>query len=157
MKPDLFIFQFYGMYFWRHSSVLFNELQVLKIFSCYLLNVFWLYVLHLRKGFRWLSGKESACQCRGHGFYPWFGKTPHAMGQLSPCAATAQPAPQRPGNCDSSAPVPQLLKPTCPRNHALQQGRPLHREAGTPQLGSNPPCHNQRKACTTVKTQHSQK
>ena len=26
----------------------------------------------------WLSGKESACQCRRHGFDPWSGKIPHA-------------------------------------------------------------------------------
>ena len=25
---------------------------------------------------RWLSGKESACQCRRHGFDPWVGKSP---------------------------------------------------------------------------------
>ena len=25
---------------------------------------------------RWLSGKESACQCRSHGFGPWLGKIP---------------------------------------------------------------------------------
>ena len=25
---------------------------------------------------RWFSGKESACQCRRHGFYPWVGKIP---------------------------------------------------------------------------------
>ena len=24
----------------------------------------------------WLSGKESACQCRRHGFDPWVGKIP---------------------------------------------------------------------------------
>ena len=27
--------------------------------------------------------KNSTCQCRGHGFSPWCGKTPHAAGQLS--------------------------------------------------------------------------
>ena len=26
----------------------------------------------------WSSGKEFACQCRGHGFDPWSGKIPHA-------------------------------------------------------------------------------
>ena len=40
---------------------------------------------------RWLSGKESTCQCRRHGFNPWSGKTPLATEQLSPCAATADP------------------------------------------------------------------
>jgi len=31
----------------------------------------------------WLSGKESACQCRRHGFDPSSRKTPHAVEQLS--------------------------------------------------------------------------
>ena len=31
----------------------------------------------------WLSGKESACQCRRHRFDPWSGKIPCAIGQLS--------------------------------------------------------------------------
>ena len=39
----------------------------------------------------WLSGKESACLSRRHGFDLWPGKTPHAVGQLSPCAATTEP------------------------------------------------------------------
>ena len=38
------------------------------------------------------SGSESACQCRGHGFEPWSGKISHAAEQLSPCAATTEPA-----------------------------------------------------------------
>ena len=25
---------------------------------------------------RWLSGKESTCQCKSHGFYPWVRKIP---------------------------------------------------------------------------------
>ena len=39
----------------------------------------------------WLSGKVSACQCRKHGFNPWPGKIPHALGQLSPCTTTTEP------------------------------------------------------------------
>ena len=38
----------------------------------------------------WLSGKESACQCRGHRFDPWSGKIPHAVEQLHPCAKTIE-------------------------------------------------------------------
>ena len=30
----------------------------------------------------WLSGKESACQCRRHGFDPWYGRIPHVMEQI---------------------------------------------------------------------------
>ena len=32
----------------------------------------------------WLSGKESACRCRRHGFVSWSRKGPHAVEQLSP-------------------------------------------------------------------------
>ena len=32
----------------------------------------------------WHSGRESACQYRGHGFEPWSGKIPHAVEQLGP-------------------------------------------------------------------------
>ena len=39
----------------------------------------------------WLSGKESACQCRRHGFDPWSGKIPQAMEQRSPCTTTLEP------------------------------------------------------------------
>ena len=34
-------------------------------------------MLRVKKGLpSWLSGKESACQCRRHGFDPWVGKIP---------------------------------------------------------------------------------
>ena len=36
-------------------------------------------------GLSWLlSGKESACQCRGHRFDPSSGKMPHASGATRP-------------------------------------------------------------------------
>ena len=38
----------------------------------------------------WLSGKESACQCRRHRFDPWSRKSPHVSEQLSPCASTIE-------------------------------------------------------------------
>ena len=41
---------------------------------------------------RWLSGEESACQCRRHGFDPWSSETSHATGQPRPCAATPEAA-----------------------------------------------------------------
>ena len=40
---------------------------------------------------RWLSGKESTCQYRKLEFDPWFGRIPHALGQLSPCTTTTEP------------------------------------------------------------------
>ena len=39
----------------------------------------------------WPSRYKSTCQCRGHGLDPWSGKIPHAMGQLSQCAAITEP------------------------------------------------------------------
>ena len=48
--------------------------------------------LHWNEGISWwFSGWESACQCRGHGFDPWLGKIPYAMGQLSLSATTTMP------------------------------------------------------------------
>ena len=38
----------------------------------------------------WLSGRESAYQCRRRGFDPRSRKTPHAEEQLSLCAKTAE-------------------------------------------------------------------
>ena len=34
--------------------------------------------------------KKSVCQCKGHGFDPWAGKTPHATEQLSLCTKTIE-------------------------------------------------------------------
>ena len=36
------------------------------------------------------GGQELACQCRGHGFNHWSGKSPHAVGQLNPHATTTE-------------------------------------------------------------------
>ena len=38
-----------------------------------------------------LSGKDSACQSRRHGFDPWSGKIPYAEEQLSSYATTTEP------------------------------------------------------------------
>ena len=49
---------------------------------------------HLKSSGRlpwWLSGEETACQCRRHGFDPWDGKIPHASEQQNSCAATREP------------------------------------------------------------------
>ena len=42
----------------------------------------------------WLSGRESTCQCRRHGFDPWSRKIPHAAEQLGPGTTTIEPGPQ---------------------------------------------------------------
>ena len=44
------------------------------------------------QGLLWQSdSKRSARQCKEHGFDPWSGKIPHAAGQPSPRATTAEP------------------------------------------------------------------
>ena len=60
--------------------------------------------------------------CRGHGFYPWSGKIPRAVGQLSPRATATEP--EHPGDC------------------APQQEDPLWWEAHTPQIREAPARHN---------------
>ena len=43
-------------------------------------------------GFPWQhSGKECTCRCRKHGFDPWMGKAPHALGHLILCATGTEP------------------------------------------------------------------
>ena len=64
----------------------------------------------------WLSDKESDCQCRRHGFSPWFGKISHAMGQLGLCTTTAEPVLQ---NLGAAA-----AEPMYPRAHAPQEKPP---------------------------------
>ena len=79
----------------------------------------------------WLSSKESACQCRRHGFDPWSEKIPYAAEQPSPSATTTE----------------LVLEPMC-----LNKEKPVHcnqKVAATH--------HNDRKACTATNTQRSQK
>ena len=86
----------------------------------------------------WLSGKESTCQCRRHGFDPCSGKMPHASEQLSPRAT-----------------APEARAPWCPHSttrdtiarrslHPIVREQPLRPEA-------------REKAHAETKTQHSEK
>ena len=70
------------------------------------------------------SGWKSACQCRGHGFDPWFRKILHA-GEQNCCTATTEARTPRActlhkkSHCNDSSPhSPQLEKA------AVQQQRP---------------------------------
>ena len=71
----------------------------------------------------WSSGKESACQGRGHEFDPWSRKIPHATGQL---ASLPQPL-----SLSSRAHEPWLLKPSHLTASAPQQEKPSHWGAHT--------------------------
>ena len=78
---------------------------------------------------KWLSSKESACQCRRHRLNPWSWEIPHVAEQPGP-------GPQLSSLC-SGAPERQLLKPAHPRAHALQQAshrskKPVHRNYKKP-------------------------
>ena len=88
------------------------------------------------EGFPRLSGKESACQCRGHGFDPWSGKIPHPMEQQSPCAATAEPACLEPMLCTRGGTATRSL---CTATR------------GQPQLAAT-----RESLCVAMKTQHIQ-
>ena len=68
----------------------------------------------------WLSGKESACQCRTQGFDAQSRKIPHAAEQLSPRTTTTEPALES-VSLNYGAQVLQLLKPQGPKAHAPQQ------------------------------------
>ena len=79
----------------------------------------------------WSSAWESACQCRGHRFNPWSRKIPHAIG-------AAKPVRHNYGSLWSLALQPQMLRPMCPRAHALQRKKPPQWAARPPQLESSP-------------------
>ena len=78
----------------------------------------------------WLSGEESDCQYRGHGFDPWPGKIPYTKEQLGPCTTALEPVFQ--------SLEPRLLEPAGPRACSLQPDKPLQWEAHAPQLEKNP-------------------
>ena len=85
----------------------------------------------------WRSGEESACQCRGREFDPWWRKIPHATEQLSPCTTAAELA--------------------CPRACALQQERPPPQEAHPPRQRAALARRSWRKPAHSMKTQRNQK
>ena len=87
----------------------------------------------------WLSGKESACQFRRHGFNPWSGKNP-----LATDPTCVMCVPQLLGLCSRTWPL-------CPKACAPQQEKPPQWEACTLQLESSP-CSPQLK-----KSLHSKK
>ena len=54
----------------------------------------------------WLSGNESAHQCRKHGFNIWVRRIPHASEQLTQRATTTPPVLWRPGTTATEAHMP---------------------------------------------------
>ena len=58
--------------------------------------------------------KESACQCRGHGFSPWSRKIPRASEELSPCATPTEALEE----------LPQREGTAARRPHTTSRGEP---------------------------------
>ena len=85
----------------------------------------------------WLSGWESAWQCRGHGFEPWSGKIPHVAEQLGPWDTTTEPA---------------RLEPVLHNKRGRDSERPAHCDEEWPPLAAT-----RESPRTEMKTQHSQK
>ena len=85
----------------------------------------------------WCSGWESACQCRGHGFEPWFRKIPHVAEQLGPWATITEPA---------------RLEPVLLNKRGRDGERPAHRDEEWPPLAAT-----RESPRTEMKTQHSHK
>ena len=58
------------------------------------------------------SGKQFACQCRGHGFSLWSGKIPHSGWQPSPYTTTTEHTCHSFRNSCAPDPVPQQREVT---------------------------------------------
>ena len=76
---------------------------------------------------RWLSGEESACQCRRLGFDPCSGNIPHATEQRSLCATTIEPVLLKPGAATSEAHMPYSLCSRAPELESNPHSRQLEK------------------------------
>ena len=95
----------------------------------------------------WPSSKEPACHCRRRMLNPWSRRIPHAVEQLSPCAATIEPVLQSLGTATTEA--------TIPRVHAQQREshhnkKPAHHKEEWPLLAATreKPVQQQRPSTT---------
>ena len=65
---------------WDNDACVFSNLKIRLekggYMSFYLWTCIMCSVTHIKELSWWLSGKESACQCKGYRFDPWVGKTP---------------------------------------------------------------------------------
>ena len=89
----------------------------------------------------WLSGKESACQCRIHRFPPWFRKVQHAEEQLSLCTTTIEPVLWSLGTATARANAPHEEKPLQQETRAL----PLEKSLPSDENPAEPKIKNERK------------
>ena len=56
---------------------------ILFIVQCICMHIYIYIYVHLYGFPKWVSGKESACQCRRHGFDPYIGRS-HRVGSGNP-------------------------------------------------------------------------
>ena len=94
----------------------------------------------------WLSGKESTCRYRKHGFNLWSGKMPNTVEQLSPHIITTEPV------CNSPwAATPEAhMSPCSTTSEATTVRRPCTATGKQPPLAA--PTESPH---ATAKTQHS--
>ena len=72
----------------------------------------------------WLSGKESTCQCRRHGFNPWSRKIPQAAEQLSSSTTTVGPVLSSPGNLTIKPTYSHARKPVLCKKKSHRSKKP---------------------------------
>ena len=92
--------------------------QILKLLSG---HIKWQFTyLNGSKGLPWwLSGKESACQCRRHGFNPWVGKTPwRRKWQSTPVLLPGKSQTEEPGRLHSMG-LQELDTTECTHTQAI--------------------------------------
>ena len=91
-----------------------------------------------KQGLPWrLSGKESACQCRRHGFDPWSGRIPHAAEQLSPCTTATEPVVYSPGAVTTESTYctywsPHILEPVLRNKRSRRNEKLVHCNSSSP-------------------------
>ena len=106
------------------------------------MNIFFSFSDSDWKCFQGFPGKESAYQCRRHGFHPWSGRIPHVVQQLRAVRLLSQGA--------------AAAAPTCPGGCALQQEKLLQWEARAPRLESSPCSRSEGKAPAVTKAHPAQ-
>ena len=115
-----------------------TELESAFLRSIYLLGLPW-----------WLSGKESACQCKRCGFDPWPGQIPRATEQLSPCPTSTEPRPRSPETATT--------EPTCLNFWSSHACSPCSGTRGTTMRGPHTVTRVTPAHCNCRKSPHSNK
>ena len=80
----------------------------------------------------WLSGKESACQCRRHGFDPWSRRIPHCSGAAEPVSHNYWACAPEPGSYNYWSLSP--LEPMLHNKRSHSNEKPLNHNQSSPCL-----------------------